>query len=88
MTPQPDSIRETVLSALCRVAPEIDPIEIDPSASMQEELDIDSMDYLNFVTALHEATGIDVPERDYPQLQTVDQCVAYLSAHRLASDVA
>ena len=72
---------ETVLSALRRVAPELDPTDIDTSAPMQEALDIDSMDFLNFVTALQEATGIDVPERDYPRLQTVDQCVAYVGAH-------
>ena len=82
MTAQPDHVREIVLSALRRVAPEIDPTEIDATAPMQEAFDIDSMDFLNFVTALHEATGVDVPERDYPQLQTVDQCVAYLGARR------
>lgn len=82
MNATPEPIRETVFAALHRVAPEIDTSDIDPAASMQEALDIDSMDFLNFVTALHEATGIDVPERDYPQLQTVDQCVAYLGAHQ------
>ena len=82
MTAQPDAIRKTVLSALRRVAPEVDPTEVDTSAPMQDELDIDSLDFLNFLTALHDATGIEVPERDYPHLQTIDQCVAYLDAHQ------
>ena len=84
MNANPDSIRDTVLSALRRVAPEIDTADIDPAAAMQEALDIDSMDFLNFVTALHEATGVDVPEHDYPQLQTIDQCVDYLGTHQPA----
>ena len=49
-------------------------------ADLREELDIDSMDFLNFVIGLHERTGIDVPERDYPKLATLAGCVSYLSA--------
>ena len=37
------------------------------------------MDFLNLVTALHEATGIEVPERDYPQLNTIDGFVGYIA---------
>jgi hypothetical protein len=36
------------------------------------------MDFLNFVIALHEATRIDIPERDYPQLASLNGCIAYL----------
>ena len=46
---------------------------------MQDELDLDSMDFLNLVTALHNETGIDVPERDYPRLSTIDGFVAYVA---------
>jgi acyl carrier protein len=47
---------------------------------LQEELDIDSMDFLNLMTALYEEAGIDVPEHDYPQLATLNGCVSYLSS--------
>jgi acyl carrier protein len=63
---------------LRRVAPEIDLAELDPDALLQDEADLDSMDFLNIVTALAEETGIDVPERDYPSLATVSGFVDHL----------
>ena len=72
-------IRQTVLYALGRVAPEADPSAVPPNADLREELDLDSMDFLNFVIALHERHGIDIPEADYPKLATMDGAVAYLS---------
>ena len=64
---------------LHRIAPEVGVHELRPDALLQEELDLDSMDFLQLVTALHEATGIDVPERDYPQLATVEGFAAYVA---------
>ena len=72
------SLRDTVLAALTSVAPEVDTTDLDPSAQLTEELDLDSMDFLNIVTELSERLGIDIPERDYPQLSSVDGAVAYL----------
>lgn len=66
---------------LHRIAPEVDISDADPDALLQDEFDLDSMDFLNLVTTLHDETGIDVPERDYPQLATVGGFVAYLSDH-------
>jgi acyl carrier protein len=79
----PDAIRESVVAALCQVAPEIDPATLDPAAELRGTLDLDSMDFLNFVTALHKALQVDIPESDYRRLATLDACVAYLAA-RLA----
>ena len=76
-----DELRQAVIDAIVEVAPEVDPAKIDPSADLSEQLDIDSMDFLNVVVALHERTGVDVPERDYPRLSTLDQAVAYLAEH-------
>ena len=73
-------LRAVVIRALTDVAPEIDPTSIDPEAVLTEELDIDSMDFLNVVVAVHEQTGIEIPERDYPRLSTLDGAVAYLAA--------
>ncbi|HET6966097.1 MAG TPA: phosphopantetheine-binding protein [Acidimicrobiales bacterium] len=74
-----------LLARLLRgIAPEVDLAQVDPDVPMQEELDLDSMDFLNLVTALHDETGIEVPERDYPRLATVDGFVAYVAAARAA----
>lgn len=61
-----------------RIAPEVQLIEIDPAEPLQDEADLDSMDFLNLVTALHAETGIDVPERDYRLISTIDGFVAYV----------
>jgi acyl carrier protein len=73
-------VRAIVQEALGNIAPEIDIGTVDPSADLREVLDIDSMDFLNFVTAMHQRLGIDVPEIDYPKLATLDGAVAYLEA--------
>ena len=76
-----DDVTRRVLDALVRVAPEVDPATVRPDASLRDEYDLDSMDFLNFVIGLHDAFGIDIPEADYPQLGTVAGCVRYLAAH-------
>ncbi len=65
---------------LRQVAPEADLDDVDPDESLREALDLDSMDFLNFVIGIHEKTGIDIPERDYPELASVDGFLAYLVA--------
>jgi acyl carrier protein len=72
-------LREVVTHALTEVAPDIDPSGIDPDKDLAEQLDIDSMDFLNVVVAIHDQTGIEVPERDYPKLSTLSGAVAYLA---------
>jgi acyl carrier protein len=67
-----------VRSALISVAPEAEDQSLDLDADFRDQMDLDSMDFLNFVIALHEATGLDIPERDYPQLASLKGCIAYL----------
>ena len=71
-------IRAVIASALEEVAPGSDLDDIDAEEDFVYELDIDSMDFLNFVIAVHEATGIDIPERDYPKLSSLNKAMAYL----------
>ena len=71
-------LRQIVLDTLGDIAPEADLQTLPPDKDLREELDIDSMDFLNFVIALHEKVGVDIPESDYPQLATFDGAVAYL----------
>ena len=75
-----DEIRGTVLRLLGNVAPEADPAQLDPTVSLREQLDIDSMDLLNFMLALHKEFHVEIPERDYPKLMAVDAAVNYLTA--------
>ncbi len=71
-------LREVVTGALTDVAPDIDPATIDPDTELAEQLDIDSMDFLNIIVAIHEQTRIEIPERDYPKLSTLNDAVTYL----------
>jgi acyl carrier protein len=73
-------LRDVLIQALTRVAPDIDPTQIDPDVELAEQLDIDSMDFLNVIVAIHELTGIEIPERDYSKLSTLDTAAAYLAA--------
>jgi acyl carrier protein len=75
-----EEIKDAIIHALTRIAPEIDPASIESGASFRDQLDLDSMDFLNFVLALHDRLGIDIPEADYPRLSTLDGAVAYLEA--------
>ena len=75
-------IGTVVREELSNIAPEADLATIDPAADLREALDIDSMDFLNFVTAIHQRLGIDIPELDYPKLVTLDSMIAYLKKKR------
>ena len=71
--------REIVLAAIVKVAPDVDPSTLPADVDFREEADLDSMDFIGILTAVHEATGIEVPEIDYPLITTVDAFAAYLS---------
>lgn len=73
-------LRATVLRALGEVAPEADLTSLAPDVPFREQLDLDSMDILNFVVGLHAALGVEIPEADYPKLATLDSCVGYLAS--------
>jgi acyl carrier protein len=70
--------RERILTILMNTAPELSADEVTGTAHLQDDLDLDSMDVLNYFADLSDAFGVDIPERDYPQLATLDGAVAYL----------
>lgn len=78
-------IRALLREELGNIAPEMDLKTLDASADVREALDIDSMDFLNFVIAVHHRLGIDIPELDYPKLITLDSAAAYLAARLQAA---
>ena len=61
---------------LNNIAPEVDLASIDPAADLREALDIDSMNFLYFITAIHHRLGVEIAEIDYPKLVTLDGAVA------------
>jgi acyl carrier protein len=73
------AIREAVVKALTSVAPEIEPSSLGPDDVFRQEFDLDSMDFLNFVIALHASLGVEVPEADYPKLATLNGAIDYLA---------
>jgi acyl carrier protein len=73
-----DAIRDAVVNALTSVAPEIDASSLKPDDEFRQAFDLDSMDFLNFVIALHGSLAVDVPEADYPRLGSLNKAVDYL----------
>ena len=73
-------IRKVIKEELNNIAPEVDLANVDPAADLREAIDIDSMDFLNFITAIHHRLDVEIPELDYPKLVTLDGAVAYIAA--------
>ncbi|HYL58782.1 MAG TPA: acyl carrier protein [Candidatus Acidoferrales bacterium] len=71
-------IKALYLRELHKIAPEVELDKIDPAIDLREQIDLDSMDILNLAIAIHESTGVDIPEADYPQMASMSGCVAYL----------
>jgi acyl carrier protein len=74
-----DQIRRVYLEELTRIAPDLDAASIGENDHLQDDLELDSMDILNLVTALHQRIGVDIPEADYPQIATLAKATGYLS---------
>ena len=68
-----------ITSAIATIAPEVDTTVVDPDAPFRSEMDLDSLDFLNLVQALHESTGVDIPEADYPRVDTLARLTSYLA---------
>lgn len=75
-----EDLRAVALDALRQVAPEADLSALDPARNFRDQVEIDSVDYLNFVLALEQRLGIRIPDLHYPRLSSLDGCVAYLAS--------
>jgi len=73
-------LRQTALEILQSIAPEVEPADIVAGDPLRNQVDLDSMDWLNFLIALHEKLRVEIPEADYARLVTMDDVVAYLGA--------
>ena len=73
-------IKQVVRDALGNIAPEVDLDAIDQGKNLRDQIDIDSVDFLNFVIGLHKETNIEIPDSDVAKLSTLNGCVSYLLA--------
>lgn len=73
-------IKAIIVAGLRRIAPESDPASLRPDQNIRAALDIDSFDFLSLLIALHDKTGVEIPEADYGKLVTLDGMVRYLAA--------
>ena len=80
-----DEIKVVVLRVLGQIAPEADLSQLKPDRRLRDQLDIDSMDLLNFVIGVHKELKVEIPEADYPKLATLDGCVNHLASLRGSS---
>jgi acyl carrier protein len=79
-----DPIHKTLLAALGEIAPEVDINLLDPVRPLRHQVDLDSADWLNFLVAVHEKLGVDVPDADAGRLRTLEQLEHYCE-EKLAS---
>ncbi len=75
-----EEIRGIVLATLKGIAPEIEASDLRPDRPLRDQVDLDSMDWLNFLLGLHQRLQVEIPEADYRKLTTLDAVVAYLAA--------
>lgn len=74
------TLAERILATLHRIAPDVDPAAVNRSQPLVEQLDLDSIDYQNFLAALGAEHAIDIPERDVAALRSIDDLVGYITA--------
>lgn len=74
-----EEVKQIVLDIIAEIAPDEDTTDIKPDVRLREQLDLDSMDFLDIVMELRKQHGIEVPEEDYPKLATLDSCAEYLT---------
>lgn len=71
-------LRETVIKTLRAIAPEVDELDLVADEPLRSQVDLDSIDWLNFLIGVHEKTMVEIPEADYAQLVTLDDILGYL----------
>jgi acyl carrier protein len=75
-----EEIRVIVIETLKGIAPEIEEGDLQPDRPLRDQVDLDSMDWLNFLVGLHQRLHVEIPEADYRKLTTLNTLIAYLAA--------
>ena len=74
-----DETKQVVLEIIADIAPDEDISNLKSDIRLRDQMQLDSMDFLDIVMELRKRHNIEVPEADYPQLATLDSCAAYLT---------
>jgi len=77
----PEQIRQVILDILARIAPDEDLSQLDDDVPFREQMELDSMDFLDIVMELRKRHRIQIPEEDYQQLASMQSTVNYLIPH-------
>jgi acyl carrier protein len=73
-----EELRAVVIATLKTIAPEVEEGDLRPDRPLRNQVDLDSMDWLNFLIGLHEKLKVDIPEADYAKLVTLGDVLDYL----------
>lgn len=73
-------LKSTVLATLTAIAPEVEANALLADRPLRDQVDLDSMDWLNFLIGLHKKLQVDIPETDYSRLRTLNDLLGYLGA--------
>ena len=71
-------LHQTIIVLLQQIAPDTTPATLKLEENIRETLNIDSFDFLQFVIALHEKTGVEIPEEDYGKINTIQNVIEYI----------
>lgn len=82
MTTDRETLAATVMGLLRAIAPELEPDTLDRARPLRSQVDLDSMDWLNFLVSLHERLGVSIPEVDYARLVSFNDVLDYLVGKR------
>ena len=74
-----DQVKQVVIDIINEIAPDEDTSDLKGEISLRDQMDLDSMDFLDIVMELRKQHGIEVPEADYPELASLDSCANYLT---------
>jgi acyl carrier protein len=75
----PAEIRQVILDILERIAPDEDLSNLNDAVPFREQMELDSMDFLDIVMELRKRYRVQIPEEDYTNLVTMDSTVTYLT---------
>lgn len=75
-------LADQILAALHKIAPDVDPSGVDRAQPLVDQLDLDSMDYLNLLAAISTEHAVPIAEVDVPTLRSIDDLVRYVETHR------
>lgn len=73
-----EELKEVIFKLISDIAPEADLQSLDPSDNLRDELDLDSMDFMNLVEAINKELSVNIPEIDYTKVDSLASMISYI----------